>query len=128
MQLRLAACSIMPPLKRAVTQGGALVDVGQLRGFVPLSKMDPARLPRNAQGAPGNGANGANGANGSNGLTPKDLAHLVGKPIAAKIIQVCPRTTAGSCLLTSAAHISSQAVQRMLNRSLSAAFEAKGSL
>lgn len=100
--------------------------MGQLRGFVPLSKMDPARLPRNAQGAPGNGGNGGNG---SNGLTPKDLAHLVGKPIAAKIIQVCPRTTANFLLLIlyahSAAHMSSKAVQRMLNRSLSAAFEAK---
>ncbi|KAK9835401.1 hypothetical protein WJX81_007126 [Elliptochloris bilobata] len=67
---------------RSVNKGGAVVDVGPLRGFVPLSKMDPARLPRNAQ----NGGNGA-GA-GCNGLAPKDLAHLVGKPIAAKIIQV----------------------------------------
>ena len=70
-------------------QGGALVDVGPLRGFVPLSKMDPARLPRNAQ-------NGANGGAGSNGLTPKDLAHLVGKPIAAKVIQA--RSQGPACI------------------------------
>ena len=61
-----------------VLQGGALVDVGELRGFVPLSKMDPARLPRNAQGAPGGNGNGP---------APRDLAHLIGKPIAAKVIQ-----------------------------------------
>ena len=58
------------------------MDVGPLRGFVPLSKMDPARLPRIAQ----NGANGGGGG-GGNGLMLKDLAHLVGKPIAAKVIE-----------------------------------------
>ena len=75
-------------------QGGALVDVGPLRGFVPLSKMDPARLPRNAQ-------NGASGGGGGNGLALKDLAHLVGKPISAKVIEArshAPARTSSSCL------------------------------
>ena len=69
------------------------MDVGPLRGFVPLSKMDPARLPRNAQ----NGANGGGG--GGNGLMVKDLAHLVGKPIAAKVIEARSQEACLHCLL-----------------------------
>ena len=68
------------------------MDVGPLRGFVPLSKMDPARLPRNAQ-------NGANGGGGGNGLMLKDLAHLVGKPIAAKVIEARSQRARLPCAL-----------------------------
>jgi small subunit ribosomal protein S1 len=54
---------------KAVNKGGVVVDVNGLRGFIPWSRLDPARLP-------------------GPDMAPQEAQKLVGEPISAKVIQV----------------------------------------
>lgn len=54
---------------KSVNKGGAVVDVNGLRGFIPWSRMDPAKLqPPDSSSF--------------------DTRKLVGTPVSAKVIQV----------------------------------------
>lgn len=56
---------------KSVNKGGVVVDVNGLRGFIPMSRLDPGRLPK---------------------TDSDDIQNLVGQPISAKIIQVSAST------------------------------------
>ncbi|KAK9903262.1 hypothetical protein WJX75_001096 [Coccomyxa subellipsoidea] len=53
----------------AVNKGGVVVDVNGLRGFIPMSRLDPGRLPKTD-------------------FALEDIEGLVGQPVSAKVIQV----------------------------------------
>jgi ribosomal protein S1 len=58
----------------AVNKGGVVVDVNGLRGFIPMSRLDPGRLPKTD-------------------FALEDIEGLVGQPVSAKVIQVCSIST-----------------------------------
>ena len=58
----------------AVNKGGVVVDVNGLRGFIPMSRLDPGRLP-------------------NTDFALEDIEDLVGQPVSAKVIQVCSTST-----------------------------------